>query len=437
MPLAQDHIDGRTPLGANPIGGGVTFRVWAPAAKAVHLKHMAGAGWAPCESNRLVKDAGGYWSGFVAGAKDGDAYRFYVVGDGGAGLRSATRRPASWRVGSRHCDCIVRDPPIPTRGTTRAGRRRSSTTSSSISFTSALLRRRCRRGTTGGAGRGEVPRRARPHPVSARPRRQRDPAAADRRVPDEHQHGLQRHRLLLARDGLTTSTRRGPRPVPRPTLNALLAGKGAPPLPAEAARSARSNQLKALIDVCHVHGIAVILDVVYNHAGGDFDDESLYFFDRQPRGDNNDSLYFTDQGWAGGLDLRVLEARRCREFLIDNAAFFADEYHVDGFRYDEVTVIDDHGGWWFCQDLTARCRSRTARSSSQIAEYWDGDAGVPSTAAAGGHGASTPRWSDAPARCLPRGARGRRPPARDALVDSTRCATRSTRCRVSPMRGAP
>ena len=47
------------------------------------------------------------------------------------------------------------------------------------------------------------------------------------------------------------------------------------------------NQLKALIDLCHVHGLAVLLDVVYNHAGGDFGDESLYFFDRQSTAGGN------------------------------------------------------------------------------------------------------------------------------------------------------
>ena len=47
------------------------------------------------------------------------------------------------------------------------------------------------------------------------------------------------------------------------------------------------NQLRALIDVCHVHGIAVIFDVVYNHAGGGFDDHSMWFFDRAPNGNMN------------------------------------------------------------------------------------------------------------------------------------------------------
>lgn len=38
------------------------------------------------------------------------------------------------------------------------------------------------------------------------------------------------------------------------------------------------NQLKALVDLSHLYGLAVILDVVYNHAGGEFGDHSLYFF---------------------------------------------------------------------------------------------------------------------------------------------------------------
>ena len=79
--------------------------------------------------------------------------------------------------------------------------------------------------------------------------------------------------------------------------------------------------MKALVDVFHVYGIAVLLDVVYNHAGGGFDDASIYFFDRQPTGDNNRSLYFTDQGYVGGLVFAYWNAD-VRQFLIDNAAFY-------------------------------------------------------------------------------------------------------------------
>lgn len=49
------------------------------------------------------------------------------------------------------------------------------------------------------------------------------------------------------------------------------------------------NQFKAFIDICHLYGIAVIADVVYNHVSAGFDDQSIEFFDRQPY-DNANNL---------------------------------------------------------------------------------------------------------------------------------------------------
>ena len=129
--------------------------------------------------------------------------------------------------------------------------------------------------------------------------------------------------------------------------------------------------------MCHLNGIAVLFDLVYNHAGGDFGDRDLWFFDRQPGGDANRSLYFSDQEWAGGMVFAYWQAP-VRQFLIDNAVFCLNEYHIDGGRYDEITVINSHGGTEFCRNLadivrsvcpqavqiadtgagTARCRSR-------------------------------------------------------------------------------
>jgi 1,4-alpha-glucan branching enzyme len=154
--------------------------------------------------------------------------------------------------------------------------------------------------------------------------------------------------------------------------NQLLDAKGMSRYALEDLRG-EMNQLKALVDLCHLHGLAVILDVVYNHAGGDFGDESLYFFDRQPTsGGHRNSLYFTDKGHAGGLvfDFGKPEVR---DFLIQNAKFFLDEYHVDGFRYDQVSVIDHDGaphGWRFCQDLTSTLRHHRP-GAFEKAEYWN------------------------------------------------------------------
>ena len=101
----------------------------------------------------------------------------------------------------------------------------------------------------------------------------------------------------------------------------------------------------------------MIFDLVFNHAGGGFGDQTMWFFDRQhgieePRWWN--SLYFSDKTWAGGVVFNF-QSDPVRAFLIDNARFLLDEYRVDGFRFDEVSVIDHNSygrGWDFCQDLT-------------------------------------------------------------------------------------
>ncbi|OUL71008.1 alpha-amylase family glycosyl hydrolase [Paraburkholderia hospita] len=54
------------------------------------------------------------------------------------------------------------------------------------------------------------------------------------------------------------------------------------------------------------------------------------------------SLYFTATGHAGGL-VFDFEQPEVRDFLIQNAKFFLNEYRVDGFRYDQVSVIDHDG----------------------------------------------------------------------------------------------
>ena len=76
----------------------------------------------------------------------------------------------------------------------------------------------------------------------------------------------------------------------------------------------------------------MIFDVVYNHAGGGLDPQSIDYIDlpADPGPDNN--AYFSADGWAGG---RVFAFHRpeVRSFLIDNATMFLDEYHADGLRF--------------------------------------------------------------------------------------------------------
>jgi 1,4-alpha-glucan branching enzyme len=156
------------------------------------------------------------------------------------------------------------------------------------------------------------------------------------------------------------------------TINRLLAMKGISPMGMRDITPGPA-QLKALVDLCHLYGIAVVFDVVYNHAGGfEGDDQSLYFWDRAAdTGDNNQSLYFTNQGLAGGLSF-ALWNNDVRQFIINSAHFYIEEFHVDGFRYDEISALlsmNEDSGWSFCRDLTSTLRYIKPRLL-QNAEYW-------------------------------------------------------------------
>jgi 1,4-alpha-glucan branching enzyme len=155
------------------------------------------------------------------------------------------------------------------------------------------------------------------------------------------------------------------------TINRLLQRKGFPPIAIDDIANGPA-QLKALVDLCHIYGIAVVFDVVYNHAGGfDGDDRSLFFWDRAHNGNLNQSLYFTDQDrGTGGLSF-ALWNNDVRQFLINNTTFYLNEFHVDGFRYDEISGLlsmNRESGFSFCRDLTDTLRCVKPRLI-QNAEY--------------------------------------------------------------------
>jgi 1,4-alpha-glucan branching enzyme len=117
----------------------------------------------------------------------------------------------------------------------------------------------------------------------------------------------------------------------------------------------------------------------------------MWFLDRMPEGNPNDSLYFTDHGWAGGQVFAYWN-NDVQQFLIDNAKVFYEEYHVDGFRYDEVSVMDRNGGWNTCQAITDTLRFEK-RGAIQIAEYWPVNSWVTNTTSSGGAGFDA-TWHD-------------------------------------------
>jgi maltooligosyltrehalose trehalohydrolase len=92
------------------------------------------------------------------------------------------------------------------------------------------------------------------------------------------------------------------------------------------------NGLKVLINACHLKNLPVILDVVYNHLGP----EGNYLNDYGP--------YFTDRyktPWGPAMNFDGPESDEVRKFVVDNALYWATEYHVDGLRIDAIHGIFD------------------------------------------------------------------------------------------------
>lgn len=360
MPASLDHIHPGTPMGANLIADGATFRVWAPGAHSVHVIGDF--------NNRELNDAGllnrddrGHWMGFIPGVRDRHRYMFYVVGDGG---KDPKRDPYARELQSPFPgECVVRKPDFPWHET-------GYVTPQFHDFVIYQLH----------VGTFFTPNL---------PEKGGTFLDAARKIPHLSELGVTAVQLMPIQEfqtqfslGFNGTDYFSPEmdfavedaqlePYVE-LVNRLLNGFGLEGYDVENLRG-EMNQLKALIDLCHLHGLAVLLDVVYNHAGGDFGDQSIYFFDRQStEGGNKNSLYFTDRGHAGGLvfDFGKPEVR---DFLIQNAKFFLDEYHIDGLRYDQVSIIDHDGaphGWSFCQDLTNTLRHHRPAVLDK-AEYWD------------------------------------------------------------------
>ncbi|MFV9651030.1 malto-oligosyltrehalose trehalohydrolase [Pseudomonas marginalis] len=104
------------------------------------------------------------------------------------------------------------------------------------------------------------------------------------------------------------------------------------------------EQLKHLVDSAHEHGLAVILDVVYNHFGPDGN-----YLGQYAKGFFQEDVHTP---WGAGIDF---ERREVRNFFLDNALMWLLEYRFDGLRLDAVHAIDNPG---FLQELAHRVRQQ-------------------------------------------------------------------------------
>ena len=368
MTLPQTHVTASTPMGATLTPDGATFRVWAPHALQVHVALDPTGDFTPSESTALVHDpATGHWTGFVAGVSDGAQYLFYVVGQGNSGYK---RDPWAREISGSYPEfvCAVRaDDIYPWHD--RAYRTPDFADLVVYQFHVGVWSAR------DAAGHDLRPGRV----AKLLDALDRAPYLAGLGV-----NAVQPLPLVEFRTGTSLGYNGtdifspeadycvGPAEL-APYLarvNALLAQKGQPAL-TTAQLTGHVNQLKAFVDVLHLYGIAVIMDVVYNHAGdgsGSLDDQGLDWFDRPAEHGPDDNAYFGTGEWIGKVF--KYPAPEVASFLIRNALLFLVDYHADGLRFDEVRVIGWNGGRRFLQDLTRTLRW-TAPRAVLIAEFWD------------------------------------------------------------------
>jgi maltooligosyltrehalose trehalohydrolase len=115
--------------------------------------------------------------------------------------------------------------------------------------------------------------------------------------------------------------------------------------------------LKALVDAAHAKGLAVLLDVVYNHLGN----EGNYLRMFGP--------YFTDRHqtpWGEAVNYDGPDSEGVRRYVVNNALYWLREYHLDGLRLDAVQTIYDDSAPHILAEITAAAAVLSAASDREL-----------------------------------------------------------------------
>jgi len=145
--------------------------------------------------------------------------------------------------------------------------------------------------------------------------------------------------------------------------------------------------LQRLIDTAHRIGLAVILDVVYNHLGP----EGSYLSEFGP--------YFTDRyqtPWGAAINFDDAGSDAVRAFVIDNVRHWVRDFHVDGLRLDAVHAIYDTSPRHILREIKEAADDEAARLGRPvhvIAESNLNDVRLLDRTELGGYGLGA-QWSD-------------------------------------------
>jgi maltooligosyltrehalose trehalohydrolase len=145
--------------------------------------------------------------------------------------------------------------------------------------------------------------------------------------------------------------------------------------------------LKRLVDECHARGLAVLLDVVYNHFG--------------PVGNYSGKYgpYITERHrtpWGGAVNFEDWGSDEVRRFFCDNALMWMRDYHIDGLRLDAVHEFFDRSAIHFMEQLSSEVEELSEKLGRRLVLIAESDLNDPRIVRprdAGGYGMDA-QWSD-------------------------------------------
>jgi maltooligosyltrehalose trehalohydrolase len=315
-------------------GGGVHFRVWAPDHPGLALV-LEDDGGGRAEEFTMAREAGGYWSVLAPHARAGARYRFRVPG----GDRLLQDPASRFQPEGPHGPSEVIDPStfewtdVGWRGVDLAGQ---------ILYEMHV-------GTF---------------------------------TPDGTWEGASRQLDELASIGVTVVEMMPVADFP----GRFGWGYDGVDLFAPTRLYGRPDDLRRFVDRAHTAGLAVILDVVYNHVGPDGSCHEAFAAD-----------YFTDRyenEWGEAINFDGRNAAAVREFYLANAAYWVREFHFDGLRLDATQAIHDASPCHILAETSATvCAAAAGRRVILVAENESQDTRTVRPREEGGYGLDAV-WND-------------------------------------------
>jgi maltooligosyltrehalose trehalohydrolase len=151
--------------------------------------------------------------------------------------------------------------------------------------------------------------------------------------------------------------------------------------------------LKKLVDAAHQQGIAIVLDVIYNHFGPEGDCTSDY------------GPYFTSSyktAWGDAINFDREYSYGVRNYFIENALYWFEKFHIDALRLDASDHIYDIGVKYFLQELAENVDALSKKQGRKLyltAENDLSDTKIIRPIESGGYGIDA-QWNDAFHHCL-------------------------------------